>query len=147
MADVSGKGLKAAVQTAMLKYTLRGFALENPGCARSGDLARVNDVLCSPMSSHEGFRYPLLRRPQHPHGGALIYANAGHEPPLQRDAATGAVQELGRLATVWPWARSPMSPTTRMHRFALAPGDLLLLYTDGLTEARAPTARSSEPTA
>ena len=39
MADVSGKGLKAAVQTAMLKYTLRGFALETPGCPRPGPRA------------------------------------------------------------------------------------------------------------
>ena len=134
MADVSGKGLKAAVQTAMLKYTLRGFALESPD-APGHVLARVNDVLCSPMSSHEGF-VTLFYGVLHTRTGEIVYASAGHEPPLHRLAATGDVLEqtacdglaLGAMPHV----------TYEQCRFALAPGDLLLLYTDGLTEARAP---------
>ncbi len=140
MADVSGKGLKAAVQTAMLKYTLRGFALETPD-SPGATLARVNDVLCSPMSSHEGFVtlfYAVLDTAT----GALLYASAGHEPPLHRESATGFVLSL------------PLSEGLALGclpgfvygeaRLQLAPGDLLLLYTDGLTEARAADGRFLE---
>ena len=133
LADVSGKGLKAAVQTAMLKYTLRGFAFETP--RSPGEvLARVNDVLCSPMSSHDGFVtvfYGVLNTST----GEIVYSSAGHEPPLHRALSTGVVQPLPAgdglaLGVV------PGGPYSEDRAF-LAPGDLLLLYTDGLTEARA----------
>ena len=133
MADVSGKGLKAAVQTAMLKYTLRGFALESldaPGHV----LARVNDVLCSPMSSHDGF-VTLFYGVLNTRTAEIVYASAGHEPPLQRLAATGNVLEQTGCDGLALGAMPHVTYTEC--RFSLAPGDLLLLYTDGLTEARA----------
>ncbi len=133
MADVSGKGLKAAVQTALLKYTLRGFALETPG-SPSRVLARVNDVLCSPMSSHEGF-VTLFYAVLDTRTGETVYANAGHEPPLVREAATRDVRPFAPCDGL---ALGAMSGVVYEEcRDALAPGDLLLLYTDGLTEARA----------
>jgi len=133
MADVSGKGLKAAVQTAMLKYTLRGFALENPDFP-SRVLARVNDVLCSPMSSHDGF-VTLFYAVMDTRTGEMVYANAGHEPPLVRETVTGDVRPLPPCDGL---ALGAMSGVVYEEcRAALAPGDLLLLYTDGLTEARA----------
>jgi serine phosphatase RsbU (regulator of sigma subunit) len=133
LADVSGKGLKAAVQTAMLKYTLRGFALETPG-SPGEVLSRVNDVLCSPMSSHDGF-VTLFYGVLNTETGDLVYASAGHEPPLHRAIQTGQALPLpagdGLALGVLPGC-----PYENC-RMALAPGDLLLLYTDGLTEARA----------
>ena len=133
MADVSGKGLKAAVQTAMLKYTLRGFALEDPD-SPARVLARVNDVLCSPMSSHDGF-VTLFYGVLDTRTGELTYANAGHEPPLLRMAGGGAVCPLPDCDGLALGAMSGV-PYEEC-RTTLAPGDLLLLYTDGLTEARA----------
>jgi len=133
MADVSGKGLKAAVQTAMLKYTLRGFALENPD-APAQVLARVNDVLCSPMSSHDGF-VTLFYAVVDTRTGEMVYANAGHEPPLLREAASGTVSPIPQGDGL---AFGAMGGVVYEEcHAALAPGDLLLLYTDGLTEARA----------
>ena len=133
MADVSGKGLKAAVQTAMLKYTLRGFALETPD-SPGAVLARVNDVLCSPMSSHDGF-VTLFYAVLNTQTGDLVYASAGHEPPLHRATQTGQTQPLpaGDGLALGCLPGIPYGEC----RMALAPGDLLLLYTDGLTEARA----------
>jgi len=133
MADVSGKGLKAAVQTALLKYTLRAFALENPD-APSRVLARVNDVLCSPMSSHDGF-VTLFYAVLDTRTGAMVYANAGHEPPLRRSAAARTVLPLPPCDGLALGAVGGVD--YEECRDALAPGDLLLLYTDGLTEARA----------
>ena len=133
LADVSGKGLKAAVQTAMLKYTLRGFALEMPG-SPGAVLARVNDVLCSPMSSHDGFVtvfYGVLNTKT----AEIVYASAGHEPPLHRSALTGQAQPLP-LTDGLALGCVP-NVLYEECRLRLAPGDLLLLYTDGLTEARA----------
>ena len=133
MADVSGKGLKAAVQTAMLKYTLRGFALEDPD-SPARVLARVNDVLCSPMSSHDGF-VTLFYGVLDTQSGEMAYANAGHEPPLLREAATGTVRPLPPCDGL---AFGAMGGVIYEEcRDGLAPGDLLLLYTDGVTEARA----------
>ncbi len=133
MADVSGKGLGAAVQTALLKYTLRGFALEAPD-APASVLARLNDVLCSPMSSHDGF-VTLFYGVLDVETGALSYASAGHEPPLCRRGIDGPVTALpecdGMVLGAVPGV------VYEQCRAALAPGDLLLLYTDGLTEARA----------
>ena len=133
MADVSGKGLKAAVQTAMLKYTLRGFALETPDDP-ARVLARVNDVLCSPMSSHDGF-VTLFYGVLDTRTGEMVYANAGHEPPLLREAAGGNVRPLPSCDGLAFGALGGVS--YEECRATLAPGDLLLLYTDGLTEARA----------
>ena len=133
MADVSGKGLEAAVQTAMLKYTLRGFALETPDDP-ARVLARVNDVLCSPMSSHDGF-VTLFYGVLDTQTGEMVYANAGHEPPLFREAATGEVRPLPPCDGLAFGAMGGVA--YEECRAALAPGDLLLLYTDGITEARA----------
>lgn len=133
MADVSGKGLKAAVQTALLKYTLRAFALEDPD-SPGRVLARVNDVLCSPMSSHDGF-VTLFYAVLNTQSGALAYANAGHEPPLRRRLAVRATFPLPPCDGLALGAVGGM--VYEECRDTLDPGDLLLLYTDGLTEARA----------
>ena len=133
MADVSGKGLSAAVQTALLKYTLRGFALEAPD-APAEVLARLNDVLCSPMSSHDGF-VTLFYGVLDVTTGEMTYASAGHEPPLRRVGVGGEVAVLpecdGMVLGAMPGV------VYEQCRAVLSPGDLLLLYTDGLTEARA----------
>ncbi len=138
MADVSGKGLRAAVQTARVKYTLRGFASEAPDAP--GDvLTRVSNVLCSDLGGAaqlEGF-VTLFYGVLNTRTGAFCYASAGHEPPLRRDGQTGQVSPidlnsglpLGCLSVTEPY------PTGTL---CFGPGDLLLLYTDGLSEARNP---------
>lgn len=132
MADVSGKGLRAAMQTAMVKYMLRGFAIEMPQ-APGEVLARVNNALSRETSRFEGF-VTLFFGILNTRTGDFVFANAGHEPPLWRDGATQTVSLL-EIDSGLPLGCLPATEyESCSHQFA--PGDLLLLYTDGLSEAR-----------
>ncbi len=134
MADVSGKGLKAAVQTAMVKYMLRGFAHETPH-EPGAVLARVNDVLSRDTAGFEGF-VTLFFGALDTASGDFIYANAGHEPPLWREASTAAVTPLEADSGLPLGSLADTPYASQSRRFA--PGDALLLYTDGLPESRSP---------
>jgi sigma-B regulation protein RsbU (phosphoserine phosphatase) len=78
VADVSGKGLRAALATVMVKYTLRAYAAEDPTPSRV--LTRFNRFLCE-HGDLEGFitvSYGLLNV----RTGELQWGSAGHEPSL-----------------------------------------------------------------
>jgi sigma-B regulation protein RsbU (phosphoserine phosphatase) len=66
--------------------------------------------------------------------GTLSYSNAGHNPPLLLNAKGEAVSS--NMAN----SRSGMFPGTRYHQYhlLLEPGDIMVLYTDGVTEASNP---------
>ncbi len=128
IADVSGKGVPAAFFMAVARTNLRDLAAHHadPGAC----LAETNEVLCAqnPLDLFVTVFYCVL----HPRTGVLRYANGGHNPPYVR-RADGSVQALdgaGGLALgVMPGVVFP-NHTTR-----LLPGDRLVLYTDGVTEA------------
>lgn len=130
IADVSGKGLEAAIFTAMGKYTIRAFAAENPEPASV--LTRANRAI-SGVAEQMGFLtifYGLLD----PNTGKLVYGNAGHPPPLitredadpiwlsgeERQPPMGVLEDMG----YHQW------------EFHMNPGDILTCYTDGVIEAR-----------
>lgn len=134
MADVSGKGLKAALQTAMIKYTLRAFAAQHPD-APDDVLGRVNDVLSSDLGMLDGFVtlfYGILDT----HTGVFVYANAGHEAPFWSRKSTGESLPLPSENGLPLGCAPSVRYTAQTVQFA--PGDLLALFTDGITEARAP---------
>lgn len=128
IADVAGKGLNSAVYTAMTKYILRAYALEQSDPCTV--LARLNDALvaCTPHEVFVTLAYGVLDTRKR----AFTYSNAGHEHPLLRRARGSEVQMLnvtGRaLALMEGSAYTSQS-------VELAPGDLIVLYTDGITEA------------
>jgi len=134
MADVSGKGLKAALQTAMVKYTLRAFAAQYPD-APSDVLERVNNVLSSNLGMLDGF-VTLFYGVLDTQTGGFVYANAGHEAPFWGRRFEGDViplpSENGLPLGCLPSARYGAQTVQ------FAPGDLLALFTDGMTEARSP---------
>ena len=129
--DVLGKGAEAAAVTALARYTLRALAARSR--SPSVTLATLNDEI---LRQDEGRRFvtAILGRlePRAEGGARLVLANGGHPPPLVL-RATGSAEVVpcsGTLLGVDPDAHSSD------HALDLAPGDTLVLYTDGVTEAR-----------
>ena len=128
--DVSGKGLPASLMMANVQATLRGQAPWAETVA--GCLGRANKLLCE--STGKGTFITLFYGILDPQNHQLRYANAGHNKPLLRNA-DGKVSrlELGSLVLgflpdhVYKEATLP-----------LAPGDTLLIYSDGLNETMNP---------
>lgn len=128
--DVTDKGVPAALVMATTRSILRTAAQE--GQATPGDvLARANDLLFPdiPPRMFVTCLYGILN----PHTGTMVYANAGHDLPHQRQE--GGAVEL--RATGMPLGLMPgMSYEER--ETILAPGDSVLFYSDGLVEAHNP---------
>ena len=130
IADVSGKGLEAAVFTAMGKYTLRAFVSEDPDPGPV--LTRTNDALVR-TGADWGFVtmfYGLLD----PQTGNLVYANAGH-PPCVAAYASGKTLLLPSAERQPPLGILPDMEYVQTD-FHLDEGDVLVGYTDGVIEAR-----------
>ncbi|MBW7920592.1 MAG: serine/threonine-protein phosphatase [Rubellimicrobium sp.] len=129
--DVSGKGVPAALFMAISRTLLRATARHEPDPARC--VARVNDLLAEENGQmlFVTLFFAIYDRP----GGRLAYVNAGHNPPLLCRAG-GQVVPLP-LTGDMALAVVEGEPFTAAE-IALAPGDLLLAYTDGVTEATDP---------
>ena len=127
--DVSGKGVTAAVLTALVRYTLRAYGYEDASPKRL--IEKLNDVVASEVSPDEFATvfYGLWDVKLH----SLGFVNAGHEPPLYLASSESEAKEL-------PLSGLPVGAVSgalyREHSLRLSSGDRLLLYTDGVTEAR-----------
>lgn len=128
MADVSGKGVPAAIFMAVSRTLLKATALK--GITPGECLNHVNNLLCpeSISSMFVTLFYGILNIKT----GEVIYANGGHNPPyhLYKD---GSVKELDLTGGI---ALGIMDDLPyNMNTFQLNPGDGLFLFTDGVTEA------------
>jgi sigma-B regulation protein RsbU (phosphoserine phosphatase) len=132
IADVSGKGIPAALITGMCRTLLRGAA---PGCTSAAEtLRRVNQHLYPDIK--EDMFISILYLVLDTHSGDITMARAGHDPPLLYRAAGREVIPLsppGMAAGVD--SGSVFDRVTVDETVTLAPGDGILLYTDGATEA------------
>jgi phosphoserine phosphatase RsbU/P len=131
--DVKGKGLEAVQLAALVLASFRTSAT-HPSLV---ELAAELDRSVRPQLGEEDFVTAVLA--QFGRRGELQLVNCGHPPPLRVRA--GAAEWLASAAPTTPLGLDP-APTVQ--RFALAPTDRLLLYTDGLVEARAPDGRQFE---
>src|SRR4051812_19035318 len=131
--DVAGKGTAAAATTALLRHTLR-IAAHLDGSPAAA-LARMDEALLReddvehPASAVCGLLRVL------PDGRAEVtLAAAGHPPPYVR-RADGRVEDTCRPGALLGALPGPVPSETTV---VLQPGDVLVLYTDGVTEARGP---------
>ena len=128
--DVSGKGAEAAAVTALARYTLRAAALEDAPAQRRPAAAQHRDALRRHVAVRDRRHGLPLRRPGRA-ASTLRLALAGHPAPavVRRD---GSVEMVGRFGTM-----AGLRPDIDVHDVdvRLEAGDVLLLYTDGVTEA------------
>ncbi|MGW5619089.1 PP2C family protein-serine/threonine phosphatase [Streptomyces sp. NPDC003877] len=136
LGDVCGKGPEAASLTSLTRYTLRAAAHHDPEPAAA--LATLNAVLHERYTGDGNPRYCTcifgIVEPAGEHGPAVVRLASGGHPPVLVLRSDGGAEYLptpgGMLVGVLPDA--PIGTATT----ALEPGDTLVLYTDGLTEAR-----------
>jgi sigma-B regulation protein RsbU (phosphoserine phosphatase) len=125
IADVSGKGIPAALLMAGLQASVRSLAL--PGVPPCEVNRRLNDMLHQSTSAS---RYATLFFGLYdPQDRSLHYSNAGHFPPIHISAQGAAYLSQGGL----PIGLMPGSLYGEGRR-ELGLGDLLALYTDGVVE-------------
>jgi sigma-B regulation protein RsbU (phosphoserine phosphatase) len=128
--DVSGHGLQAALVMAEARAFLRAFARTAPWLDRA--LALMNDALVPDMAG--GKFLSLFAAVLDPKDGRMEWCNAGHNPPLlfrANDRSIRPLERTGRILGIL--SGEPCGPGEPLK---LEWGDALLLYTDGVTEAR-----------
>lgn len=128
VADVAGKSVPAALLMATLQASLRTLATLPVSLLQL--IERLNQYACAQNSSGRRFITAFLAELQ-PATGHLTFINAGHNWPVLR-RGSGAIERLqagGLPLGISPHARYDCSQTT------LSPGDLLLIFTDGVIEA------------
>ncbi|MFD4025756.1 SpoIIE family protein phosphatase [Streptomyces sp. NPDC058576] len=132
LGDVCGRGAIAATTTALVRHTARAVAPRLPGPA---DVVRaINEALTDRPGSH-GTGFVTLVYGQltpAPTGLDIELVRAGHNAPLHRDSrqSVHVLDTKGLLLGVTP------DPHVTPHRLHLQPHESLVLYTDGITEAR-----------
>jgi serine phosphatase RsbU (regulator of sigma subunit) len=127
--DVSGKGAEAAAVTALARYSLRAAALDEGSPSEA--LQRLNIAMLHDGSGQFATVVLAYVSAAQPAGLRVRLALGGHPPPLIL-RADGRVDALERFGTLLGMLAEP-----RIHdaAFDLGVGDVLLLYTDGVTEA------------
>ena len=128
IADVSGKGVPAALLMASLRASLHALSFD-PDLDLTRLVARLNQLIYDASSTS---RYAtLFLFTWEAASGTLAYVNAGHNPPLLL-CADGSTS---RLSTGGPVVGLLGHATYEAGTQVLAIGDLLVAYTDGVTEA------------
>jgi sigma-B regulation protein RsbU (phosphoserine phosphatase) len=128
IADVADKGMPAALFMTLIRTLIRAAAKERSSPAAV--LSQVNELLI-PDAKHGMFVtvfYGVISLDT----GAMVYANAGHNPPVLKPRSSKQLIELTRTSI----ALGIFDQIEVEEReISLNPGDWLFLYTDGITEA------------
>jgi anti-sigma regulatory factor (Ser/Thr protein kinase) len=125
--DVAGRGVKAAVNMARIRQALRTMAFEHPDPAallRAGDM-----VMRSEGSGAMATAFVCVYRQQE---NRLLYAAAGHPPAMMR-LPDGTILELQARGMPLGFRRGRETPASAVD---VPRGAVLVLYTDGLVEAK-----------
>lgn len=127
--DVSGKGMPAALSMVRILTLLRVELMKGGSLGES--LARLNKILCETNTGQ--MFVSIFVGVMDAATGELAYVNAGHNPPLasiRRQPFERIKMPSGLIAGVIE------DSAYEVEHLTLGPGDLLVMYTDGVTEAR-----------
>ena len=135
IADVSDKGLPASLYMTVSRTLIRARALELESPART--LEKVNHIL--QLDSSEGFFVTAFYAIMELDSGKVTYCLAGHNPPWWMRPERGELQMLKKGGI----ALGMLDPVNlKDQELELAPGDGLVLYTDGITETFSPEGKA-----
>ena len=128
IADVSGKGMSAALLMASLRAAL--IAEVGPQLRLEKMAVKLNDFVHSSSSSNRFITFFFCELDMGT--GVLRYINAGHNPPIviAKDSAVTRLDPTGFCLGMFP------SVSYEVNQITLAKGDMAVLYTDGITDAR-----------
>ena len=129
--DVCGKGVEAATVTALARYTIRAAAVTRSSPAQV--LRLLNEAMRRQHPDSERFVTATYLTVAQDEGAVRARLSLGGHPPALCRRADGTVTTLGRPGTVLG-----VLDDVDLHdvTLTLSPGDVLLLYTDGVTESR-----------
>jgi serine phosphatase RsbU (regulator of sigma subunit)/HAMP domain-containing protein len=128
IADVCGKGVIAATKTSMIKYSVRAFVAA--GLAPSAVLGEVNRIVSETGDTSD--IVTLWAGRLIPERHELTYASGGHPPAIISHASGGAE----RTVSTGPLLGALVDVVYGEETLKLEANDVILLYTDGVTEAR-----------
>jgi hypothetical protein len=131
--DVTGHGLAAALTVNRLYGELERIRAENPRAQPDEVITLLNRYIALTMARHNIFATGVSLMLD-PYEGQLLYVSAGH-PPLLLRGANGSVSQLSST-TIVLGAVSDEEFDPHQQSVALTPGDVVVAYTDGVTEAR-----------
>lgn len=130
IADVSGKGVPAALLMANLQASLRAFVRADVPLTTM--VSRISDIIHenTGIDKYITFFYGALDT----QAMTFTYCNAGHNPPylFHRDGSFQKLEEGGVILGIMPGSQY------RAESVELKPGDVVVMYTDGVTEAMNP---------
>ena len=128
VADVADKGMAAAIFMALTRSTVRASLAGAPSPAEG--IARANRLICADAAG--GMFVTLFYAELDPLTGLLTYVNAGHDPAILCADAQDHCTLLERTGLVLGVDADAMYTQRTVQ---LEPGDCVLLYTDGVTDA------------
>src|SRR5215208_3815036 len=137
--DVSGKGAEAAAVLALARYTIRTVATRESH--PSAVLDSLNEAMLRQRREHDNYKFCTVvyakletNEGDTEHGAKVTVCCGGHSPPflLKADRSILKIGQPGRVLGVFDDANLTEQEAH------LAPGDALVLYTDGVVEARSP---------
>ena len=130
VADVADKGAAAALYMTSGRTLIHAFALEYPDHPERV-IGEANRRMT--LDTHEGLFITVFYGVLDPADGTLTYCNAGHNPPYLLGQGGTEVQTLTRTGIpLGILEEATWAQTTQQ----VSPGNVLVLYTDGVTEAQ-----------
>lgn len=129
IADVSGHNVGSALLMAETRTFIRALAASLVSTDQV--LADLNEFFYEDLSQAELFITMVFLK-YRPEEKLLDYSSAGHNPPIVYRAASGTIERLDAEGLILGVMQGIVFERKQLH---LEPGDLLLLYTDGITEA------------